>query len=48
MSVTGAGFGMFQEKLVTPNKELLFLDDIFLSLWLTMLIVKLLHFQIRY
>lgn len=44
--VSGAGFVNLQGKLVMLNKELLYLDDIFLSLWLLVLSMK--HFQIRY
>lgn len=44
--ITGAGFRMLQGKLVTLNKGLLCLDDIFLSLWLLVLSIK--HFQIRH
>lgn len=44
--ITGAGFGMLQGKLVMLNKGLLYLDDIFLSLWLLVLSIK--HCKIRY
>lgn len=46
MSVVGAGFGILQDKTVTLNKGLLYLDDTVLLLWLLMLIIKLLYFQI--
>lgn len=40
VSVTRAGFGMLQGKLVTLNKGLLYLDGIFLSPWLLILIIN--------
>jgi len=48
MRGTGAGFGVFQDKLVALNKGFLYLDDVLLSPWLLMFIIKQLHFQMRY